>query len=235
MQKLKICVIEDEIEILNYLTTLLVKHQFECITFKDGMEAYNFLKSNPNCSIDLLILDRMLPGLSGLDLLKHLRENEKNLELPILMLTALSRPEQIIEGLDLGADDYITKPFDPNILLARIHSLLRRREQLLKKEIIQNIYLFKNIKLNLDQCKAWIDEEQIELTLSEFKILTAFIKSPGKVLTRNQLVQSIQDTPVFVTERTIDTHIFGLRKKLQNHAAFIETIRGVGYRINPED
>ena len=151
------------------------------------------------------------------------------------MLTALSTPEQIVEGLDAGADDYMTKPFDLAILLARVRSLLRRREVSTRTPENKNILRHKELVVDLDQCKVWIEGQLLELTLSEYKILCCFMLSPGKVLTRNQLVEFIQDGPVHVTDRTIDTHIFGLRKKLGDYSAIIETIRGIGYRVVGHD
>ena len=151
------------------------------------------------------------------------------------MLTALSTPEQIVEGLDAGADDYMTKPFDHAILLARVRSLLRRRNSSPRTAENTNVLRHKELVVDMDQCKVWIDNQILELTLSEYKILCCFLLSPGKVLTRNQLVEYIQDGPVHVTDRTIDTHIFGLRKKLGDYSSIIETIRGIGYRVIGHD
>ena len=177
----------------------------------------------------------MLPSVSGMEICKFIRHFKSTKTTPILMLTALSTPEQIVEGLDAGADDYMTKPFDLAILLARVRSLLRRQEINNHVPENKNILRHKEIRVDLDQCKVWIEEQLLELTLSEFKILCCFIRSPGKVLTRNQLVEYIQDSPINVTDRTIDTHIFGLRKKLGEYSSIIETIRGVGYRVVGHD
>jgi two-component system phosphate regulon response regulator PhoB len=178
----------------------------------------------------------MRPGTSGLEICKFLRMFKKTKARPILMITAMTRPEDIIEGLDAGADDYITKPFDTTILMARVRALLRRAEVLQSNaEGIDNSLLTVNkLKVDTNQCKAWIEERELDLTLSEYKLLVSFLKQPGKVLTRNQLVEYIQDGPVHVTDRTIDTHIFGLRKKLKDYAKLIETIRGIGYRVAAE-
>ena len=175
----------------------------------------------------------MIPGANGLEICKFLRMYKKTKSTSILMLTALTKPEHIIEGLEAGADDYMTKPFDINIFMARVRALLRRNDFLEnpKSDDSKKILKIKDLKVDTEQCKAWIADKQLELTLSEYKLLVAFMQGPGKVLTRNQLVEFIQEGPVHVTDRTVDTHIFGLRKKLQNHASMIETIRGIGYRV----
>ena len=201
----------------------------------DGSEALEHIQ-NGDSSIDLYILDRMLPGTSGLEICKFLRLFKKTKTKPILILTAMTSPDDIIEGLDAGADDYVTKPFDANILMARVRTLLRRAESLRQLEIGKENGLLgvSELKVDTNQCKAWIENQELELTLSEYKLLVAFLQRPGKVLTRNQLVEFIQDGPVHVTDRTIDTHVFGLRKKLKHYSKLVETIRGIGYRVAAE-
>lgn len=237
MNSTKIIIVEDEKEIGELISAQLKKLSYDVEYFVDGSKAHEWLVNNKNdSSISLIILDRMLPSMSGLQICKSLREMEEFNKVPILILTALGTPDQIIEGLDSGADDYMTKPFDINILLARLRALIRRhRDALIEKEPKSNIISHKDIKVDMDQCQTWVKDEKIELTLSEYKILCCFLLSPGKVLTRNQLVEFIQDGPVHVTDRTIDTHIFGLRKKLGESSSLIETIRGIGYRVINND
>ena len=233
-----IIVVEDEQEISELILTQLKVLGHNILTFSDGKKALDYIQNNDGkeaSSIHLFILDRMLPSVSGMEICKFIRMFNPTKTTPILMLTALSTPEQIVEGLDAGADDYMTKPFDLAILLARVRSLLRRREINNKVLDNKNILRHKDLVVDLDQCKVWIEEQLLELTLSEYKILCCFLLSPGKVLTRNQLVEYIQDGPVNVTDRTIDTHIFGLRKKLGEYSAIIETIRGIGYRVVGHD
>jgi two-component system phosphate regulon response regulator PhoB len=206
------------------------------LPFYDGKKALDFIQSDASKKIQLFILDRMLPSVNGLEICKFIRLYNNTKTTPILMLTALSTPEQIVEGLDAGADDYMTKPFDYAILQARVRSLLRRRQLHEKaQDASPNILKLRDLVVDTDQCKVWIEEKILEFTLSEYKILCCFLQSPGKVLTRNQLVEYIQDGPVHVTDRTIDTHIFGLRKKLGEYAGIIETIRGIGYRVVGHD
>lgn len=234
--KKRILIVEDEKDIGELLKLQLEAEGHDVTWLDDGSEALETIQmvdSDQNLAHDLYILDRMLPGVNGLEICKFIRMYKKTKRKPILMVTALTAPEQIVEGLDAGADDYVTKPFDLKILLARVRSLLRRIEHLKQDETPSEntIWQIRDLKVDTVQCKAWIGEDELDLTLSEYKLLCSFMGQPGKVMTRNQLVESIQDGPVHVTDRTIDTHIFGLRKKLKNHSSLIETIRGIGYRV----
>ncbi|MCK6595535.1 MAG: response regulator transcription factor [Bacteriovoracaceae bacterium] len=233
----QILIVEDEKEIAQILKSSLEEIGLKSLDFSDGKMALDYIQGTDLKSIELFILDRMLPSTNGLEICKFIRMYKATQKIPVLMLTALSTPEQIVEGLDAGADDYITKPFDLPIFQARVRSLLRRgqRNQKENPNESKKILKHKELTIDLDQCKTWIKEEHIELTLSEFKLLSCFMMNPGKVLTRNQLVEYIQDGPVHVTDRTIDTHVFGLRKKLGTYSNVIETIRGVGYRVINEE
>lgn len=238
MENANIVVVEDEQEIRELIETQLKGLGHNILCFGDGKKALDYIQANDGkeaTSTHLFILDRMLPSVNGMEICKFIRLFNPTKSTPILMLTALSTPEQIVEGLDAGADDYMTKPFDLAILMARVRSLLRRRETTTRTKENKNILRHKDLSVDMDQCKVWIEGQVLELTLSEYKILCCFMLSPGKVLTRNQLVEYIQDGPVHVTDRTIDTHIFGLRKKLGQYAAIIETIRGIGYRVAAHD
>lgn len=236
MENSYIVIVEDEIEICDVIKNYLVSFGYRLQIFNDGKKALDFVQTNEAKDVNLFILDRMLPSVSGIEILKFLRMFNQTKSIPVLMLTALSTPEQIVEGLDAGADDYMTKPFDLAVLNARVRSLLRRN--IVKNEITvpnKNVLRLKDMVVDMDQCKVWIKEDLIELTLSEYKLLCCVLQNPGKVHTRNQLVEFIQDGPVHVTDRTIDTHIFGLRKKLGEYSNLIETIRGVGYRVINND
>lgn len=227
-----ILIVEDEKDISDILSLQLQNKGHNVSVIADGAEALDKIQ-NTDDQTDLYILDRMLPGTSGLEICKFLRMFKKTKSSPILMVTAMTRPEDIIEGLDAGADDYITKPFDTTVLMARVRALLRRAENLrsTKEGEEKTVFTVQKLKVDTNQCKTWIEDRELDLTLSEYKLLVSFLKHPGKVLTRNQLVEFIQDGPVHVTDRTIDTHIFGLRKKLKEYSKLIETIRGVGYRV----
>lgn len=227
-----ICLVEDEPQIQEILKNFLEKEGYKTMVFSDGEKASLFIKSSKE-NIDCFILDRMIPGKNGIEICQEIRKNSFFHLVPILMLTALSQPEEIVEGLDAGADDYMTKPFDINVLNAKIRTLMRRISN--THTIPSQLLNHKGISIDLDQCKVWVKNEPIELTLSEFKILCCLFHSPGKVFTRNQIVEFIQDGPVHVTDRTVDTHVFGLRKKLKDEASAIETIRGIGYRLIRND
>lgn len=233
-----ILIVEDEKDIAELISSQLKTQEHNCQIILDGAEALDLIQGENSPKFDLFILDRMLPGANGIEICKFLRMYKKTKLTPVLMLTAMTRPEQIVEGLEAGADDYMTKPFDSLILTARVKSLLRRFEYLNKKETESSekeILELKNLKIDTKQCKVWASGKEIDLTLSEYKLMVTFMLSPGKVLTRNHLVESIQDGPVHVTDRTIDTHVFGLRKKLGDDAQMIETIRGIGYRVSNTD
>lgn len=236
MNHAHILLVEDEKDIADLVATNITNLGHKVTVIANGSDAIKYIQDQGKATPDLFILDRMLPGVSGIEICKFLRMYTETKVKPILMLTAMTSPEQIVEGLDAGADDYVTKPFEMNVLLARIRVLLRRPIQT-PSEIQSSTATveLKGVKIDTDQCKTWIEGKEIELTLSEYKILCTFLKHPGKVFTRNQLVEFIQDGPVHVTDRTIDTHIFGLRKKMGDHANLIETIRGVGYRIIGHD
>ncbi|GAB4011366.1 MAG: response regulator transcription factor [Bdellovibrio sp.] len=236
MNEKKILLVEDEIHIAEMMKQQLEMNGHKVHLINNGQEALSYIQdSNQVSSFDLFILDRMLPGTNGIEICKFLRLYNQTKMSPILMVTAMTKPEQIVEGLDAGADDYVTKPFDMNVFNARVKSLLRRVDQMklsLPKDS-GHVFSLLDLKVDTNQCKAWIGPKELELTLSEYKLLVSFMQQPGKVFTRNQLVEYIQDGPVHVTDRTIDTHIFGLRKKLGDYSKFIETIRGVGYRVTP--
>lgn len=232
MEAGKIVIIEDEQEISELIQSQISNLGLINVAFYDGKKALDYIQSPEAKNIHIFILDRMLPSLSGMEICKFIRQTPMVSDIPILMLTALSTPEQIVEGLDAGADDYMTKPFDHNILMARVRSLLRRRQLSARQNEETSILKQHGVVVDLDQCRAYIDDVPLDLTPSEYKLLCCFLKTPGKVLTRNQLVEYIQDGPIHVTDRTIDTHIFGLRKKLGNYSSLIETIRGIGYRVS---
>ena len=235
----KILVVEDEQEIRELIALQLRRQGFEVAEAGSSEEALQLLRTN---QFSLLVLDWMLPGMSGRDLTKTLRSLEPSTSTPILFVTAKSAPEDIVEGLDAGADDYLTKPFDNAVLLARVRSLLRRGRLLAlsmtpasgtstESQPEKTMLKYGPLELNVASFMATLDGQPMELTRSEFRLLKALLESQGKVLTRNQLIDRIQGEGVAVVGRTVDTHVFGLRRKLGAYPELIETVRGVGYRI----
>ena len=177
----------------------------------------------------------MLPGLPGLEIAKKLRqdrENERHKQVPILMVTARAHTSDIVLGLEIGADDYLTKPFEIPIFLARVRALLRRANTL--DEGPTKVFRVGELTVDADTYRTTCGKKEIQLTPSEFKLLTALLQSQGRVLTRERLIDMVQGEGVTVIDRAIDTHVFGLRKKLGRCADIVETIRGVGYRIRNE-
>lgn len=226
----QILVVEDESEIRELISLLLLRQGHSVQQCASVPEAITALQKN---SCDLIVLDWMLPQFSGIELLKQLPElcRAQGHKVPVLMVTAKAEPENIVQGLEAGADDYITKPFEPSIFIARVKALLRRgqapSQPMTNKEVIHMGDLSVNMATYEVKCGA----ELIHLTPSEFKILSTMATNQGRVLTRDQLIEVVQGEGISVTGRTVDTHVFGMRKKLGECADWIETIRGVGYRV----
>jgi DNA-binding response OmpR family regulator len=222
-----ILIIEDDENICFLLKTQLALASFK-VTHATSYDHFNQQQLHKE-KFDLVIMDRMLPGLSGVEICSLFRKNVNYASVPILMLTALDQPKDIIIGLDSGADDYMVKPFDMSILLARIRALIRRRPQ----EV--DVTKILGLEINHTKHEVKVDQEKIHLTGTEYLILKLLTKKPGHVFTREQLIKEVIGDQIYVTGRTIDTHVAGLRKKLKQYANLIETIRSVGYRFHDED
>ena len=226
----KILVVEDEQDIRQLMCLHLNRKGYNTQEAVNGSKAYEILEKN---SFDLIVLDWMLPGMSGLELLSWIRSKPLPLgTVPILFVTAKSEPENIVKALQTGADDYLVKPFDLRVLMARVSSLLRRHEmKYLEKSENQAQLAIGDLTLDRQAHKVFIKDQEVTLTLSEFLLLETLLKNQGKVLSRQQLASHIQGDETNVTSRTIDTHTSILRKKIGNYGKLIETVRGVGYRI----
>ncbi len=234
----RILIIEDEQDIRDLLKFNLSGRGYDVVACGSGEEGLLSIKDNV---FDLLILDWMLPGVSGVQVAKVARGMDNGKRLAVLMLTAKSEPENIVEGLDSGADDYMIKPFDMAILWARVQALMRRTQRLHQEESQKKssfdsveILTLGPIELSLKTYQVRIAGEVVELTPSEFKLLSTMLSQKGRVLTRERLISEVQGEGVSVVGRTVDTHVFGLRKKLGVAGDLIETIRGVGYRVKEE-
>lgn len=225
----KILVIEDDKNISKLIKYNLEKSNFNCFVAYTTDEAQNILDKN---QIDLIILDIMLPDMDGFEFCKILKQEPKFKNIPIIMLTAKAEEIDRILGLELGADDYITKPFSPRELILRIKAILRR---LKPKEQEKEILEIGPIKVDISRYKVFVDKKEIKLTPMEFKLLVTLIKRAGRVQTREQLLDDVWDINTEVYTRTVDTHIKRIRKKLGKFSKMIETIPGVGYRLKEEE
>ena len=176
-----------------------------------------------------MILDLMLPGMNGMDVCRNIKQNSEHKSLPIIIVSAKGEEADIVSGLELGADDYLTKPFSPRILLARVRAVLRRSEK--EIETPESTIQIDGVKIDAEKYRLSVDDSPIELTKSEFGILYFLASHRGWVYTRYQIVDAIRGEKYVVTERAVDVQIVGLRKKLGAYSNLIETVRGVGYRF----
>ena len=225
----KIYIVEDEPDIRETLKYNFSNEGFEVFTAPDGEEALSNIKK---VLPDVLILDLMLPGLSGLDVCKSIRADDDIRDISIIMLTAKGEEIDRVIGFELGADDYVTKPFSVRELILRVKVLLKKqRESLVENKLVT----FGPIRIDLDAHELKINDKEIVLTALEFKLLQHLVKRKGRVQTREQLLGDVWGYSAEVTTRTVDTHIKRLREKLGNTSDYIQTIRGVGYRFSNVD
>jgi two-component system alkaline phosphatase synthesis response regulator PhoP len=230
----KVLIVDDEKDIVDLVAYNLARNGYDTITAGDGNDALDSaIKNSP----DLIILDLMVPGIDGTEVARRLKADSRTNKIPIVMLTAKSEETDVVVGLTLGADDYVTKPFSMKVLLARVGSVLRRTEA--AQVVPGEGGTLRAGPLSIDTLKheVLVNDEAIKLTLTEFKLLSALLSARGRVLTRDQLMDRAMGTDVFVTDRAIDVHITAIRKKLGEAAWLVNTVRGVGYRLreSPED
>jgi two-component system, OmpR family, alkaline phosphatase synthesis response regulator PhoP len=229
MTKEKILVVDDEEDILELVRYNLSREGYKVLSATSGEEG---LKSARAEKPDLIILDLMLPGVDGLDVTRRLKGDEATRKIPIVMLTAKGEESDIVTGLELGAEDYITKPFSAKVLVARIRTVLRRdlKEAQEEKEALK----IHDITIHPGRHEVLVNEKPVQLTFTEFGILNFLVRRPGWVFTRNQIVDAVRGDDYYVTERSVDVQIVGLRKKLGKAGKHIETVRGVGYRLKEQ-
>ncbi|MFA5043417.1 MAG: response regulator transcription factor [Kiritimatiellia bacterium] len=226
MSKQSIFVVDDEEDILELIRHHLAREGFQVMTAANGESAVKAIVSKPP---DLVLLDLMLPGIDGLEVCRILKKENKTADIPIIMLTAKGEESDIITGLELGADDYITKPFSMKVLIARIHAIARRkRRPPADKNTVIRIH---ELAINPGRHEVLIKGKPVEMTFSELRILHLLAGRPGWVLTREQIVDAVRGEDYAVTDRAVDVQIVGIRKKLGARADYIETVRGVGYRF----
>jgi len=227
MSKAKILIVDDEEDILELLQYNLEREGFVVNLAASGEEA---VKKAIEYLPDLILLDLMLPGIDGLDVAKKLKINPDTTNISIIMLTAKGDETDIVTGLELGADDYITKPFSPKVVVARIKAVLRRKTAE-DSQSSKNIIKLNELTIHMGMRSVHINETPVKLTYSQFQILAYLASHAGWVFTRTQIVDAIRGDDYPVTDRSIDTQIVGLRKQLGNCGKYIETVRGVGYKF----
>jgi DNA-binding response OmpR family regulator len=226
--KRRILVVDDENDLVDLISYNLTRGGFEVLTAQDGNQALELARRDVP---DLVVLDLMLPGIDGLEVARRLKADSRTATIPIVMLTAKGEETDVVVGLTLGADDYVTKPFSMKILLARINTVLRRGEQPAAGAAEGGTLKAGPLAIDSLKHEVTVDGEPVRLTLTEFKLLSALVSARGRVLTRDQLMDKAMGTDVFVTDRAIDVHITAIRKKLGNANWLVHTVRGVGYRL----
>jgi len=226
MAKESILVVDDEEDILELVRYNLAREGYQVMCVASGEEV---LKAARSSLPDLVVLDLMLPGVDGLEVCKILKRDPKTAGVPIVMLTAKGEEADIVTGLELGADDYVTKPFSPTVLVARIRAVLRRRARapVGENEVIKT----HDLMIDPGRHEVLVQGNPVELTYTEFRLLHLLARRPGWVFTRYQIVDAVRGEDYPVTDRSVDVHIVNLRKKLGPCSEYIETVRGIGYRF----
>lgn len=228
----KVLVVDDETSIREMLRLALEISDFECSEAADIHEAYRLITDEIP---DIILLDWMLPGGSGIELLRRLKQEEATQTVPVIMLTAKTHEDNVIQGLEVGADDYITKPFAPKELIARMKAILRRTAG----DEAGSELRVGQLALEIDSRRVMLADRPIDMGPTEFKLLHFFMSHPERAYSRSQLLDRVWGANVYVEERTVDVHIRRLRKALQAgdhiYADLIQTVRGTGYRFSPRD
>ncbi len=238
--KQHILVVEDETDICELLQFVLEREGFEVTCLGDGLRALDVAHAKP---FTLAVLDIMLPGMDGLTLCRKLREDPATRSLPIVMLTARSEESDVVVGLEVGADDYLSKPFSPKELVARIRAVLRRVHDRVTTPVERGqpapkpagdtgggIVNLGPVTIDTERHTVRLRQHPVQLTLAEFKLLSLLMSRPGRVFSRDQILEQISGSEVYVIDRNVDVHVRAIRKKFGDDADFIETVRGVGYK-----
>lgn len=221
-----ILVVDDEEDIQDLLEFNLKSEGYKVLKATTGEEGLALAQTR---SPDLVLLDLMLPGIQGLDICRILKNDNRTKFIPVLMITAKGEEVDVVRGLEIGADDYITKPFSPSVVSARVKGVLRR----IRRGPVDtgSMIRVENILINPGKREVLVGDDRVDLTNTEFKVLHLFARQPGWVFTRDQIVQAVHGDGYPVTDRSVDVQIVGLRKKLNDSGNLIETVRGVGYRF----
>jgi two-component system alkaline phosphatase synthesis response regulator PhoP len=226
MPKEHILVVDDETDILELVRYNLAREGYRVSCAESGEDAITQARTQLP---DLILLDLMLPEIDGFEVCKILKNDPKTMYIPIVMLTAKGEESDIVAGLELGAEDYVTKPFSPRVLIARIRTILRRKKK--HEGDTTSVLRIHNLIINPSRFEVLVNETPVKLTATEFQILHFMAQRPGWVFTRSQIIDSVKGTDYPVTDRSVDVQIVGLRKKLKTAGKHIETVRGIGYRF----
>ncbi|MEW6291411.1 MAG: response regulator transcription factor [Thermodesulfobacteriota bacterium] len=231
MGKANILIVEDDEDIQQLVSYNLVKNGFHVTCAGTGEDGLQKLQAG---GIDCILLDLMLPGISGLEVCRAIKKNDSCVDIPILILTAKGEEDDVVSGLECGADDYVTKPFSPKVLIARVKALLRRRAEQSADappaEKMEKI-IIRGLEIHPGRHEVMLDGNPLQLTMTEYGVLLLLAGKPGWVYTRQQIIDAVRGYDFLITPRAIDVQIFGLRKKMGEAGASIETVRGVGYRF----
>jgi two-component system phosphate regulon response regulator PhoB len=222
-----VLVVDDEEDLLELVRYNLTREGYRVTCVATGEEALKAARKQPP---DLIVLDLMLPAVDGLEVCRRLKSDSKTRDILIIMLTAKSEEGDMVAGLERGADDYISKPFSPRVLTARVKALLRRRESQVRAELETTIDVHE-LSIHPGRHEVTLGGQPLELTYTEFALLQFLAKRPGWAYTRTQIVDAVKGEDYPVTERSVDVQVAGLRKKLGDFGSYIETVRGVGYRF----
>jgi two-component system phosphate regulon response regulator PhoB len=220
-----ILLVEDERDLLELLKYNLDRDGYQVLTAETGEAGLKQVRQNPP---DLILLDLMLPAMDGLEVCRSLKARPETAHIPVIMLTARGEETDVVAGLDLGADDYITKPFSPKILMARIKAVLRRAQT---DQEDRRTLEAGGVTIDLDRHEVTTEGESVELTATEFKLLSLLVSRPARVFTRQQIIDAVHEGFAAVTDRSVDVQVVALRRKLGDAGKRIETVRGVGYRF----
>ena len=226
MARVRILVVDDEPDILELIRYNLTRNNYDMTGVASGEEAFASVRTSPP---DLVVLDLMLPGVDGLEVCRRLKNDGRTADIPVIILSAKGEEADVVTGLELGADDYLTKPFSPRVLLARIKAVLRRQHS--EPETGDAVIAHHDLQIHPGRHEVQMAGALVQLTLTEFRILHLLARRPGWVFTRNQILETAQGDDSSVTTRAVDVHIVALRRKLGPSGDLIETIRGVGYRL----
>ncbi len=230
MSEQKIFVVDDEEDILDLIEFILLKEKYTVRRFITGEEILQAIQTE---TPDMILLDLMLPGVDGFDVCRKIKQDRALASIPIIMLTAKGEEADIVSGLELGADDYIVKPFSSRVLIARIKAVFRRKERTVTND--DEIIRVNEISIHPGRHEVTIDGRKVEMTYSEFHLLKLLAMKRGWVYTRYQIVDALRGSNYPVTERAIDVQIVGLRKKMGKFGDYIQTVRGVGYRFKDDE